>query len=87
MRSIHLNVGDRSILKFFPDLEHYRQTLEKGRDAVRIEMSAAVRFHIIESFIDRPCILVRPRAGQRVEHVGEGNDSPHQWDVLARSGR
>src|SRR5690606_19003457 len=76
-------VSDRSVAVFGEHGLDARGIAEEGVDASRVEMPAALRLQELDAFGERPGVLVGAFRDERVEHVGHGDDTRHQRDVLA----
>ena len=61
-----------SVAEFLADRLHLDAVGEKGVDARRIEVLAALALQEVDAFVERPRVLVGTLADQSVEDVGEG---------------
>src|SRR5207344_848677 len=55
----------------------------EGVDQARVEVLAALRLEVFVSLLALPGGLVRARRGERVVHVGDGDDARAERDMVA----
>ena len=62
-----------------------RKTRDEGVDDARLELRAACAHDVLVRLERCPCVLVGALAGQRVEHVGDGDDPSAERDVVGHA--
>src|SRR5690606_26645555 len=72
----------RPLVPALLDEQNFRQAADEQLDQARIEMTSALFTQIGYCLLHRPGRLVRAHAGQRVEYVGNGDDTPLKGNLF-----
>ncbi len=73
--------ADIDILVLLADLEELVEIGHHQLDQLGIEVLSLLLFDESQHLFQRPCLLVAAIRPQRIEHIGQRNDTPLQRDI------